>query len=381
MRLKSEVYVTLTGLLAFAAAVSLCTPALAQTSFVQNGTAGFVVSDIKYALADDAVKTGACPNGMSLNPEEIFARTPQGKRKKTEADEQYAKRLNEGARKFSTAPNGQNLCMNPEAGKPDPYFRTVEAKNIPVDGIGGIDNQFYRVVGCSRSYQSSGPSNTYATEMLTGSWGILIRMSGVDDIRNDDSVDVGIFANADPIALSPNRNPLEYATYAIDQDPRFRAKTKGRIKDGVLTTDPVDMRFRWIVNSLRLERPLQHARLRLTLSENGVLTGYLAGYTPVEAMYDMQYGYRNGKNGAGQLGPLPLRLGTGNGAARVLGHTCQGAYFALYQYADGDPDPQTGRFTSISTQYRISAIPAFMVDVATQSANAKLVEKAKPHDH
>jgi hypothetical protein len=367
--------------LAFVAASSLAAAVPAQTSFLQNGTAGFVVSDIKFALAEDAAKTGACPHGMSLNPEEIFALTPQGKRKKGESDEQYAHRRNDGAKQFSTAPNGQNLCMNPEAGKSDPYFRTVNANNIPVDGIEGIGNQFYRVVGCSRSYQSSGPSNTFATEMLTGSWGILITLSGVDDIHNDDNVEVGILANGDPIALSPNRTPLEYATYAIDQDPRFRAKTRGRIKDGVLTTDPVDVRIHWIVNSLRLERPLLHARLRIRISEDGVLNGYLAGYTPVEAMYDVQYGYRNGKNGAGQLAPLPLRLGTGNGAARVLGHTCQGAYFALYQYADGDPDPQTGHFTSISTQYRIKAIPAFVVDVSTQSANAKLVEKAKSHDH
>ena len=46
-------------------------------------------------------------------------------------------------------------------------------------------------------------------------------------------------------------------------------------------------------------------------------------------MYDFQFGYRNGKNGKGELGPLPLRLGTGNGAARVLGYTCPGIYFAL----------------------------------------------------
>src|SRR3546814_8918148 len=79
--------------------------------------------------------------------------------------------------------------------------------------------------------------------MLTGSWGILITLSGVDDIRNDDDVEVGFFANADPIQLSPLRAPLSYGTYAIDQDPRFRAKAHGRIKDGVLTSDPVDVRF------------------------------------------------------------------------------------------------------------------------------------------
>jgi hypothetical protein len=358
----------------------------AQASFLQSRSAGFVVSDIKFALAEDAQKTGACPNGMSLNASEIFARTPPGKRRKGESDEQYAHRLNEGGRNLSTAPNGQDLCQNPEAGKPDPFFRTVAAGNIPVDGIHldgkqGPNNEYYRVVGCSRSWQAAGLSNSFATEMLTGSWGILITLSGVDDLRNDDDVEVGIYANADPIALSPNRAPLSYATYAMDQDPRFRAKTKGRIKEGVLTTDPVDVRFHWVVNSMRLERPLRHARLQVSLSQDGVLNGYLGGYTPVEAMYDMQYGYRNGKNGAGQLAPLPLRLHTGNGAAQVLGHTCQGAYYALYQYADGDPDPQSGRFTSISTQYHITAIPAFVVDVATQSTNAKLVEKAQAHEH
>jgi hypothetical protein len=251
---------------------------------------------------------------------------------------------------------------------------------IDVDGKPGIDNQFSRVVGCSRSFQSTGLSNGFATEMLTGAWGILVTLDGVDDIRNDDSVEVGIFANADPIQLSPTRTPLAFATYAIDQDARFRAQTKGRIKDGVLTTEPVDVRFHSITNSLHFERPLLHARLQATLSKDGLLSGYLAGYTPVEAMYDYQFGYRSGKNAKGELGPLPLRLGTGNGAARVLGYTCPGVYFALYEYADGDPDPQTGRRSSISTQYVFSAIPAFVVDVATESVNDKLTGKMKSHE-
>ncbi len=388
-----------------APALALAFAVHADASFVENGRAAFVVSDIKYVLADDADKTGACPHGMSRNVEEIFALTAEGRRRKAESDEAYAKRLNEGGKKISTAPNGQNLCMNPEAGAPDPNFRTMKSTSIPLDGIDldgvdsqagkptpqscphqdaigkqgqrGIDNQFARVVGCSRSYQSTGQSNGYAIEMLTGAWGILIALDGVDDIRNDDSVEVGIFANADPIQLSPTRVPLPYATYAIDQDPRFRAKTRGRITDGVLTTEPVDVRFHTITNSLHNERTLSHARLQMTLSKDGVLSGYLAGYAPVETLYDYQFGYRNGKNAKGELAPLPLRLGTGNGAARVLGYTCPGVYHALYEYADGDPD-QNGRCTSISTQYSISAIPAFVVDVATGSVNDKLVGKTTP---
>lgn len=378
---------------------------LADAPFVQNGSAGFVVSDMRYALAQDAEKTGACPKGMSLNAVEIFALTPAGKRRKAESDEQYGKRLDAGAMQLSTAPNGQNLCFNPEAGKPDQYYRTVDATGIPVDGIDldgldsrlqapsagvcphqdfvgtdgthGVDNQFYRVVGCNRSFQSTGLSNGFSIEMLTGSWGIVLTLRGIDDLRNDDDVEVGLYANADPIQLSPAREPLAYATYAMEQDPRFRATTRGRIKDGVLTTEPVDVRFRSVINSMRLERPLLDARLRVSLSEEGVLEGYLAGYTPVEEMYDFQSGFRNGKDGKGELAPLKLRVGSANGAARVLGYTCPGVYYSLHKYADGHPDPQTGQCTSISTQYRIKAIPAFVVDVATDSVSTSLAKRGR----
>ncbi|HEY9545095.1 MAG TPA: hypothetical protein VIR56_03755 [Solimonas sp.] len=375
--------------------------AFAQPEFVRNGTAGFVVSDIRYALAPDADPAKVCPQGFSLNVEQIFAKTAQGKRHRGESDKDYAARLRDGGKLGSTAKTGESLCMNPELSEPDPNFRTVQGSDIAVEGIdldgtdsaaadvpdgascphdnfsgidgqSGIDNQFYRVVGCSHSFQPHGSSNGYATEMLTGSWGILITLSGVDDIRNDDDVEVGFFANADPIQLSPLRAPLSYGTYAIDQDPRFRAKAHGRIKDGVLTSDPVDVRFHNVVNSMRLERALDHARVRMTLSPDGVLEGYLAGYTPVDEMYDLQFGYRNGKNGAGELAPLPLRLHTANGAAFVLGYTCPGAYQALHRLADGDRDAKTGQCSSISTQYRIKAIPAFVVDVATHSANERL---------
>ena len=62
----------------------------------------------------------------------------------------------------------------------------------------------------------------------------------------------------------------------------------------VLTTDPVNVRFHWVVNSIHLERPLRDARLRMTFTADGGLEGILAGYTPIEEMYDFQYGFRNG---------------------------------------------------------------------------------------
>lgn len=358
--------------------------------FIRDGKAGFVVSDFAYALGPDAAETKACPQGLSRNLMEIYAIKHGVKRRANESEEDFSERLQAGGKSLARAANGQDLCLHPEAGDPDPFYQTLQGNDIAAQGInldgesgaedfpGGVDNQFYRVVGCSRSYQSSGQSNSFAIEMLTGSWGIVIDLEGVDDIRNDEEVIVGIAANADPIQLSAAREPLAYATYAKDQDARFRAVTTGRIEEGVLTTQPVTVRFHSSVNSMVIERPLHDARLQATISDSGEMKGFLSGYTPVEDLYDFAYGYREGRALDGKLSPL--RSQTANGAAMVLGHTCHGVYHALYEQADAYPDPQTGRNTAISTQYRFDAVPAFVVDVKTQSVNAALKLSAEVGD-
>jgi len=346
--------------------------------FVQNGNAGFVVTNIQYALAKDAAETGVCPEGLTPPHPAPESRTP-GQRDN---------------------PTGPTPCANPEAFGPDPSFRTVKSRDvkgfgIDIDGrrtsakskvpgtcshddlIGmngerGIDNQFYRAVGCLRGYQSTGQGNTFEKEMHTGSWGILITLSGVDDLRTDDTVEVTFFANADPIELSSQREPLPYATYAIDRDPRFQAKTRGRIQDGILTTEPVDVRFRKVTNAMYLERPLIGAVAKMTLSDEGVLQGYLAGYTPVEAMYDFEFAFRNAKTGGGEPADPRRIANSSRGRAANMHYTCNGIYHALRDLADGTPDPETGRCTSVSTQYEIKAIPAFVVNAATKSSNEDL---------
>jgi hypothetical protein len=370
-----------------------------QSNVFQNGQAGFVVSHIAYGLSKDAKETGACPDGMTSgysSAGDVFVSKPELQRQEGESEDTYDRRVYGQA---MGDPSIKNLCLNPELGKPDPTFRTVTGKDVPADGIDldgqdshvkgkvapgsgahddfrgmngehGIDNQFFRLVGCSKSFQSTGQSNTFEIEMYAGSWGILLTLKGVNDLHNSKDVEVGIYANADPIQLSPTREALSNATYAADQDARFRATAHGRIVNGVLTTDPVDVRFHWIVNGIHLERPLEDARLRMTFTPDGGLEGILGGYTPIEEMYDLQYGFRNGKDAKGGPAPLRLRALSSIGQARVLEHTCNGAYFALKQLADGHCDAKTGACSSISTQYRIKAIPAFVVDTPTQSLNA-----------
>lgn len=353
------------------------TSSATSSPFLRDGAAGFVVSHIKFALGPDAGEANTCPAGLTRTLQEIFAAQAGGKQRAGESDEAYGKRVDVGVNAIATLPDGENVCMNPELASPDPNYRTVQGSAVTVpgldldgvasdedfisaDGRPGVDNQFYRAVGCNRSFQSTGQSNGFDVEMLSGSWGIVIHLEGVDDLRNDDEIIVHIAANDDPIQLSPTREPLSYATYTMVEDPRFRATTRGRLMDGVLHTDPVDVRFFSVVNSMVLERPLQQAQIRATLSADGQLSGYLAGYSPVEEMYDVNFGYRSGKTRQGELAPLGLRMGSSNGAAFVLGHTCNGVYHAMKQLADGLPDT-SGAFTAVSTQYSFEALPAFVL--------------------
>lgn len=369
-----------------------------QREILRDGQAGFVVTEFAYALGPDANE--ACPAGMSGGVRamsEMLSKTPEGLRDANEDQQTYERRL---SRLVHTAPNGQNLCMHPEAGGADPNWRMVSGRNLKVSGIDldegsakgkagsgetcshedfqglngerGIDNQFYRVVGCTTGFQSNGAANGFQTEMLTGSWGILVSLKGVDDIRNDPDVEVGIYANADPIELSAARKPLRFATYAAEQNPRYRAVTRGRIVDGVLTTEPTDIRVHNVVAAMYDDRVLRGGRLRLTFTADGGMEGYLAGYTPVEAMFDLQFGARSSRSDKGELVPERLRTSRSMGRAGALGHTCNGAYYALRKAADGHRDPKTGQCTSISTQYRIRMAPAFVVNTRTQSINAQL---------
>jgi hypothetical protein len=375
---------------------------------LQGGKAGFVVSDIAYALSKDHQETGACPQGLSSgykNFGDAFIGKPELQRQPDEVEDKYLQRI---FRASMSDPNVKNLCADPELGQPDPNWRIVTGANVPADGIDldgqdsrakgklakntcahddfqgfkgerGIDNQFFRAVGCTRSYQPTGSSIPWAIEMLTGAWGILITLSGVDDPQNDPDVEVGIYANADPIELSPNRVPLTNATYAKDQNPRFRATTHGRIVNGVLMSDPVSVRFHKITNSIYLERNLDDARLLLNITPEGGLDGYLAGYTPVNDLYNFEFSFRNGTDVQGKPAPLRLTNGSALGRAGTLGYTCNGAFYALKQLADGHRDPATGQCNAISTQYHIKAIPAFVVDSSTRSVNAELEKSGQKY--
>ncbi|MFN8640966.1 MAG: hypothetical protein U0802_04640 [Candidatus Binatia bacterium] len=93
----------------------------------------------------------------------------------------------------------------------------------------------------------------------------------------------------------------------------------------------------------RRRRPdFRHAWIRLAHQPDGSVRGQIFGYQPIEEFYDI-FGRKAGQAGAGGLG-----------------YTCTGLHAALVSQADGDYDAASGRCTSLSTGYQLTAVPAFI---------------------
>jgi hypothetical protein len=85
----------------------------------------------------------------------------------------------------------------------------------------------------------------------------------------------------------------------------------------------------------------------LTLNKDGGLSGLVGGYRDWREVY----------------GRDTFNVPSGGATRETYYHQNQIAmYYALKRNADGLPDPKTGRNTAISSAYRFTARPAFVVD-------------------
>ena len=215
----------------------------------------------------------------------------------------------------------------------------------PDSGERGVDNNLYRVLGCNIMFiQPKIDRPAYPTSV----WNVLmeakpahlIEIRGIDDSENDDDIEIGYYTSLDHLVRGPDGEPLPDLTMRVDPDPRWRNVVRGKIKDGVLTTEVFDLNLLgepWWVQAFQFKK----ARMRLEFKEDGTLVGLLGAY---HAWYPFYWQF--GSEGWAVEGPSHLDL--------------PGTYYALKRLADADPDPKTGQNASISTAYEIVAVTAFV---------------------
>jgi hypothetical protein len=348
-------------------AIAVCAMALTGMAAASE-TRGFAVTWFQPAMytGDDD-----CPDGLNTSPDFKAVFAAEGKT----PDEIKALIDHPTSAEFAQAvinrgPHGENVCADPQAA-PDPGHKIVQgkisfgfnldgtadgaatasscahAKFSGPDGAAAIDNQLYRATGCMVALRGKrghdGFVLSYIMERMRaeGMRTFLVEIAGLDAAKTEGDVQVGVYVGSDPLVLDAKGEVRRDTTQRISRDPRWRNLVAGHLKDGVITTDTFDLNLLgdplWVP-----EFHFRRARMRLQVLANGDLKGEVGGYQDVATMY-----YNTVKSG--------ILFETTNATS------CPGVYNALKRLADGDPDPRTGQCTTISSDYAIEGIPAFVI--------------------
>ena len=213
---------------------------------------------------------------------------------------------------------------------------------VGTDGARGVDNALIRATGCNFATLSFGDPKV-ADEIITSQAApTLVEVTGVDDERNDDHVLVRFSASASPIELAATGKALAWSSLDVDPNPRFQATAKGRITNGVLTTEPFTLRVRLKEQIVDSYREIRQARLRAELRPGESIQGGIFGYQTLASMIE-QYVQST------QVG------------ANLTKMSCPAIVNALAAHADAFPDRRTGRNTAISSALNFRGVPAFPI--------------------
>lgn len=318
------------------------------------GTIGLVISSWSDALYETP-NAEECSPGLQKGEVEQFKAMPDYKEHLQTIGGNYQLR----------GPNGENAAFTPmsvEDPLPWSELTTKTGFGVNLDGTTDghatakslahekftspdgekVDNQMARVVGCILGYRTSGSNYVgYNGQVVTSSINRhLIEITGVDNEQNDPSVEVAIYKGIDRLVRNGSSFVVNQSHRIDARFPRYNLKTRGKIVNGVLITDPIpeaDLPTEYM--GLIGDRKMRDMVLRLKLTAGGA-EGLLAGYESTAAWWNLH------------------RSSILTGPAR---YSPAGLYRALLRYADGYPDPKTGKATYISAAYNITAVRAIIV--------------------
>ena len=321
-----------------------------ESDVLQGNKIGYVLTDKFWSIyrGDEAEE---CPNGYNDGPREQYNKLyPDSSTQHTLMETQLAREAEvwfpagtSDTDPFyssqGTVANGLNL---------DGQIKEGSDYTSP-EGVAGIDNQFNRAMRCVAGY---GTPDAYMSFFENGmmhndNFGrIIIELTGVESLENDEQVTLTIYRGKDSLLLdAAGQSFLPYSTQRVDTrwGKEFMHSMNGKIVDGVLTTEPADIVIPWPVTfALSGAMIIYDARFELELGEEGA-TGLLGGYVDIENWYrHSNQGWSTHHQSYGQLSQPSV-------------------YRALYRYADGRPDPQTGKFTAISSAVEMDFKQAFIV--------------------
>jgi len=329
-------------------------------------TKTFVVS--WWANAND-VSDDQCPKLNQKPPEEAYYAwmSPDAAAKEREALKAKGGVSYENGTMARRGPERLNVCLLPGIARDTGHFapQTKAARGIDLDGDDGtgappkgvcrhknyvaddgrtgIDHQMYTVLGCMPGYQGhKGFLMQYRNEQRrNGALSVLVQISGIDNEKNDDSINVTILYSKDPMAKKADGSRIlpDY-TFRLSEEARhthYVTRVQGRIVDGAIVTEPAK-HFQMVLG-IDPELNLYEARMHLRIMPDGTLKGVVAGYEDWRKL---------------------MIINANSNSENLYGFQCPGLYQAFKRAADGLKDPVTGECNGISSAYDIEGVPAFI---------------------
>jgi hypothetical protein len=239
---------------------------------------------------------------------------------------------------------------------------------VAEDGEQGIDHALYRAWGCDAPWRGDGNATLHLRandKMQGGLYTMVIRVSGNKDPMNDDDAIVEIGYSPDKITKNARGEVAADYSYRILKSEQY-SKLKAKIRNGVVDTEQVEElhlpRIAWWYNHVGGAN-LHKGRIRLEIGAGGNTNGLIGGYRDWRELYTENTFSQDG----GQQG--------------IREHEDHVAlYYALKRNADGIPDSKTGEKMGISSAYRITAMPAYVVD-SEKPVGTTVIQEDEPSRH
>jgi hypothetical protein len=325
----------------------------------KDGRIGYALSYLFFAMYQSPDPKDDCPHGYNIGPRGQFtALFPPGK-PHTLVESQLSQEIK------TWHPDGTPDAFSfyePVGNKA--YGLNLDGKVGPNDyvspeGEAGIDNQLFRALGCIIGWRGpDGVEFVFDNKAIVDRRfnRLMIELSNVKSLQNDDDVTVTVYRGLDRLLTdATGNNFIAGGSQRIDTrwGRSLIRRMKGRIRDGILTTDPIkDLVIPWMGFEIPTYQVVKDMRLRLKLTPTGA-EGLIAGYEDVDAFYhwlirdDSTHHLSNGDTSAISL------------------------YKELRARADAYPDPKTGANTAISSALKAKFIQV-NIDPLTDSQKAQL---------
>lgn len=325
-----------------------------------DGTIGYAVTSMFEAIFQTPDGLEECPEGNNLGPRERFlALYPEGTHRPL-----VETQLNSEIRMWHPSPDDPEEFRYLEAQGPNALGLNLDGETSPNDfthpnGTEGIDNQIYRLIGCLQGYRA--PVGlyyfAYTRETRRRDNRLLIEITGVDDLSNDDEVIVNLYKGRDQMLTdATGEEYVAGGSQRIDtrNGSRTTQQTRGRIVDGVLTTEPIpefliSYNFLFTISVQKF----RDFRLQLSLTPTRA-EGLSGGYVQTEAW--MTHVNRNISS---------HHLAAGMAPTAQMNQV-------IRRLADAYPDPETGENTHISHAYNIEATQVFILHPDEESGIANV---------